>query len=153
MNMRKATVKDAARLADYKNRIINQCPYISRSKPTDVLKESKLLKSKNRLIVVCEASGVMAGVCRIKKAGHKGMISITIMAPFRGKNLGKNLLSKAMKESKNKFKTKLFIANIYSENSASIKFFERNGFQLAGKIPKGFRKNGKYHDKLIYVRV
>jgi len=153
MEIRLAKLSDSKKLADYKNSLLLTCSMISRSEPTSMEAVKKSLKSDRRLILICEHNTAIAGASTIKKRDHKGIISITISPNFQGKGLGKKLLSASMKAARKKFCTKVFISNIYSENTSSIKFFEKNGFLLAGKIPKGFYKNGKYHDKLIYVKV
>lgn len=94
----------------------------------------KKLKDKNALILVANHKIDFIGQIRFDM-GKENVIGVSITPEFRGKGLSSHLITKAikyLKKSKPKFKN--ITAYIKINNTASIKAFEKAGFQLDKKL-------------------
>jgi L-amino acid N-acyltransferase YncA len=78
-------------------------------------------------------------------------VSIYIDERWRGKGIGKKLLSEIIKLSEeNDFWT--LESRIFAENPGSIKIHEENGFRVVGRRERIGRLNGVWRDTLLLER-
>ncbi len=78
-------------------------------------------------------------------------VSIYIAEDARGKGIGKQLLSELVGQSEaNNFWT--LEARIFTENFASIKIHEENGFRIVGSRERIGQLNGIWRDILLLER-
>ena len=78
-------------------------------------------------------------------------VSVYIAENFRGKGVGKYLLSNLIKESEDAALWTLQ-SGIFSENTASIKLHEQCGFRVIGYREKIGKKDGVWKDTVIMER-
>ncbi len=78
-------------------------------------------------------------------------VSIYIAENFRGKGVGKYLLSKLIEESETAGLWTLQ-SGIFSDNTASIKLHEQCGFRVIGYREKIGKKDGIWKDNIIMER-
>jgi ribosomal protein S18 acetylase RimI-like enzyme len=78
---------------------------------------------------------------------HRGFLGMGLIKEFRGKGLGTQLLSRALKHAKDIGLEKIELS-VYTENADAIKLYKKLGFSEIGII-KHYRKlNGRYFDCL-----
>ena len=78
-------------------------------------------------------------------------VSVYIAESARGKGIGKQLLSELVRQSEaNNFWT--LEARIFTENFASIKIHEENGFRIVGSRERIGQLNGIWRDTLLLER-
>jgi L-amino acid N-acyltransferase YncA len=78
-------------------------------------------------------------------------VSIYIAKDSRGKGIGKQLLSELVRQSEgNDFWT--LEARVFTENFASIKIHEENGFRIVGSRERIGQLNGVWRDTLLLER-
>jgi ribosomal protein S18 acetylase RimI-like enzyme len=99
----------------------------------------KYFEKENNFCYVLKDKKNIAGYCRFDydKGEEAYVISIAIDPENQSKGLGSRLLSQSLKKMKNKKKIPL-LAEIKKENSASIKLFEKNGFEKYKENKGGF---------------
>jgi len=96
----------------------------------------------NKELYVIEAEGERAGQIRFDHGNEGAEIGISLSKYFRGKGLGSLSLEKGIGFMKGK--VKYLTAEIHKDNLASMKLFERFGFQF-----KEQKDNFKEYEKRI----
>lgn len=91
--------------------------------------ESKLL-DQNAFYLIGQFNGQSAAFIRFDISKNENIIGITLNKKFRGKGLSHEFLKLSVKEFKQKFPNKKITAFIKEENIASIKSFEKAGFNF-----------------------
>ena len=84
---------------------------------------------------------------------YKGVaeVSIYIAQDYRGKGLGKLMLNQLIETSEKEGYWTL-VAQIFSENKASIILHEKCGFRVVGTREKLAQRLGKWHDNCLLER-
>lgn len=99
-------------------------------------------------------SDEVVGWCALKliskKECFKGVaeVSIYLDNKYQNKGLGSVLLKKMILDSENHGFWTLQV-NIFSENEASIKFHQKNGFRIVGIRKKLAKLNGEWKDVIL----
>ena len=79
------------------------------------------------------------------RLAHRGFLGMGLIKDYRGRGLGTQLLTKALKHSKEIGLEKIELS-VYTDNTAAIKLYKKMGFTEIG-IVKHYRKlNGRYFD-------
>lgn len=99
----------------------------------------------------------VVGWCALKPVSkrevYKGVAEVSIYFDneYQGKGLGSVLLKKLILDSENHgFWT--LQANIFSENNASLRFHQKNGFRMVGVRKKIGKLNGEWKDVIMLER-
>ena len=99
----------------------------------------------------------VVGWCALKPVSkrevYKGVAEVSIYFDneYQGKGLGSILLKKLILDSENHgFWT--LQANIFSENEASLRFHQKNGFRMVGVRKKIGKLNGEWKDVIMLER-
>jgi RimJ/RimL family protein N-acetyltransferase len=87
----------------------------------------KLASQDTRMFLLLNQS-TPVGQIRFDREGNSWLISYSISGENRGKGFGKKIISLALKQFE---RGAHFIAKVKPENSASLKVFETNGFDLS----------------------
>ncbi len=101
------------------------------------------LISNNSPVFYAVENGIVVGWADITPAGnprlaHRGFLGMGLIEEFRGKGLGNQLLSRALKHAKDIGLEKVELS-VYTDNVAAIKLYKKLGFTEIGII-KHYRK-------------
>jgi RimJ/RimL family protein N-acetyltransferase len=81
------------------------------------------------------------------RLAHRGSLGMGLIADYRGRGLGTQLITKAIQHAKEIGLEKVELT-VYTENIAAIRLYKKMGFTEIGVV-KHYRKlNGKYFDCL-----
>lgn len=84
---------------------------------------------------------------------HVGGFGLSIDKRYRGKGLGNMLMDEVLNESKKKLKKLKYIyLEVFAENVAAIKLYEKKGFVKCGLFPKALKRKGKFTDEIIMYK-
>lgn len=157
---------DVGSLMDYINELIEEGARIALIKKVNLEEEKKHVKELLwkmekgvHISIVVEIEGKIAGRGDIWKPkpfpsafNHIAEIGIGLLKEYRDMGIGTKLLKLLMKLAKKKWKTEIFKLSVVSDNERARHVYERLGFKETGKIPNGYKKQGKYLDSIIMVR-
>ena len=89
----------------------------------------------------------------IGRCGHVANASYAMKKEFRGKGVGKYLVSRSLEEAGELgFRGMQFNA-VVAGNTAALRIYRQAGFETVGMIPGGFRlKDGSYSDMYVLYR-
>lgn len=79
---------------------------------------------------VLRDKGQVVGYCRFDLVGKAYNVSVALDPLYKGKGLGKKLLSESIKKMPAKTE---FLAKVKEGNEASLKIFKANGFIISGQ--------------------
>lgn len=81
------------------------------------------------------------------RLAHRGFLGMGLIKDYRGRGLGTQLLTRALKHAKEIGLEKVELS-VYTENKAAVKLYKKMGFTEIGVV-KHYRKlNGKYFDSI-----
>lgn len=157
LHIRLAHVDDASRIRDiYTPYILNTVFNLEESVETIEYYEQKIIESKDdKPFIVAEYNQKVIGFVYVSEVSFMLHLSNTCAlsiyvaedAPVRG--VGQALLS-ALESKLYLEGVNQIIANIVATNVRSIKFHEKNGFQLLSTFPQAGYKFGQWHDVKWY---
>lgn len=129
MKLRKAILDDWEILLDWRNDPITRLNSFDQKEIQELNHKTWLMDSlmnEYREIYVLEENFIPVGSIRVDRINlDKYMLSWTISPDHRGKGYGNKILEILLQDRKGEF-----MAEIKSENVASIKMTENNGFKL-----------------------
>lgn len=100
--------------------------------------------------VVAIVDGNVVGWCDITSLhrpvyAHCGELGIGVVAPYRGKGIGKALMHDALNRAKEKGLERIELT-VFEENKPAIALYQQIGFVIEGKKMNAVKINGKYDD-------
>lgn len=94
------------------------------------------LERPSRRMFVVEVSGAPAGVVRFDLEGERATISIALERSFRGHGLGSAVIERGCQTLAADDQTTLVEALVRPENVASLRAFERAGFEAVDRVER-----------------
>lgn len=99
----------------------------------------------------------LIGICGVNlKSGakeHVGTFGLSIDKKYRGKGLGGLLMDEVLHESMKKIKKmKCIYLEVFADNVAAIKLYEKKGFVRCGLFVNGLKRKGKLVDEIMMSR-
>ena len=115
------------------------------------------IQKRNYVYLLAEHEGSIIGACTVRRQKeetyhHVGIYDIVVKKEYWGEGIGNLLTKLILKQAKNKLKLKIIRLILYSGNTPAQKLYEKYGFRVAGKIPKGVLHGRKYMDEIIYYK-
>jgi L-amino acid N-acyltransferase YncA len=112
--------------------------------------------ANNDIVLIAEEDGKVAGSLEMKirsgKEAHVSAISLAIKKEFWGRKIGSKLVEEAIKKAKQRKLEKLVYA-VSSHNERSINLAKDTGFELAARLERNVKAEGKYYDLLIFEKL
>jgi RimJ/RimL family protein N-acetyltransferase len=85
------------------------------------------------------------------KTAHTGSIGgMYVREAARGTGLASALMEAVIDHATGQVEQLELAVN--AENARALKFYERHGFRIVGRMPRALRVNGRYYDELSMVR-
>lgn len=102
---------------------------------------------------VAVSDGKVIGWCDITPLdrpvyAHVGSLGIGVLAPYRGKGIGKALMKAALLKAKNKGLTRIELT-VREKNSTAISLYKKMGFEQEGIHKNGVRIDGIYENHVF----
>jgi len=159
VELRQIEESDLPELRDWRN-----SPYIRaytrEYRPLNMVNQKKwfelLSADRSNIMFAIETKGgeVTFGCCGLTginwKEGH-GEVSIYLgEGEWQGKGYATDALQLLLKYGFEELRLHRIYAIIFEYNEASVKFFEKNGFEFEGRHREARFWDGKFHDELVY---
>jgi ribosomal protein S18 acetylase RimI-like enzyme len=106
--------------------------------------------------VVADDGRRIAGTCTVMRAGehaedaHLGSLGIAVRPEARRQGIGSALLGHALERSRGRFE--IVQLSVLDVNETARRLYERHGFQTCGRVPRAFKRDGRYFDELLMWR-
>ena len=165
IQIRSAQKSDARGLLDLILECVVTSPYLSLSEgeiDNDIEAEQRWLDNAIEddnvcMLVALSDNHIVANVeLRIKplqKVKHWGELGITIKESFRGKGLGKQLLTELIDFAKNEKQLEYVRLSVFENNKNAISLYDKLGFEKCGVIRDSFKyKNLSYDNEIIMIK-
>jgi RimJ/RimL family protein N-acetyltransferase len=78
---------------------------------------------------------------------HCGSLGMGLLAPYRGRGIGEQLLQACVTKARAKGMTRVEL-QVRADNERAIRLYERAGFAREGTLRNAMRFDGKYYDAL-----
>lgn len=159
--IRKAQKKDAASLIEYINDVAAETDFltIGPSEFAETIKsEEEILeehtKSPNRIFLVAELDGKIAGVLNVdasdkSRLRHIGDFGITVRKDHWGKGIGAGLIQSMLDWAKATGILRKINLRVQTNNIAAISLYKKFGFKQEGEIKRDTYIHGKFFDSYI----
>jgi RimJ/RimL family protein N-acetyltransferase len=146
------------KLSKEKTYVIFQGEIVSEKSNKEWLKNNiKTIKEDKSIVKFLFHKDQLIGICNIGlRSGakeHIGSFGISIDKKYRGKGLGSLLMDEVLNESIKKLKKMKYIyLEVFAENIAAIKLYEKKGFVRCGLFTNGLKRKGKLVDEIMMCR-
>ena len=106
---------------------------------------------------VAAEDGRIVGLAWIHRQGealetrHVGYLTIEVLPEFRRRGVGSALLGRTLERCPGRFE--IVALETLPENAAGLRLYEKYGFVVHGRLPRGFHRAGVYHDFVLMHRV
>ncbi len=131
-----------------------QLPYPSREYWRRRLSENT--DSVYSLVAIIEGRIIgMADVAPFNRPrrNHAGAIGISVHANWQGKGVGKELMRAIVNLADNWLNLKRLELEVYADNEAAIRLYERFGFEVEGRLRQHAYRDGQYVDSIVMGRL
>lgn len=154
---------DAVKALRYINTLVKETPppMILADRTYNLKEERKVvkeilddIKKKKSVFVVAEFNGKIIGTCGIKqkemRRSHLGELGIAVLRDFRGKGLGKEMMSIVIDNSKETIKgLKKLRLDVYADNKNAMRLYKKFGFRVIARLPKDIKWGKIYMDAFL----
>ncbi|MBD3250500.1 MAG: GNAT family N-acetyltransferase [Candidatus Pacebacteria bacterium] len=158
---------DEKAMMDYINELSAEKTFILMQGETMTLEEEikyldswlEKISKKTGIMLSVFAEDTLIGVGSIElgrySTKHVGLFSISIKNEYRGKGIGKLLMSSIIDEAKKQLKDlEIINLTVQSENIVAQKMYESFGFKKYGLLPRGIKLVDGYRDhQLMYKQI
>lgn len=104
----------------------------------------KKLNDPSCKIYIFKLDNEFCGMARLEKSGDERVIGVSVAAEHRGKGLASQMIEMSSKDYVEKMKVNRIIAYIKSDNQASLKAFEKAGYQELTQVEMHGSLSKKY---------
>lgn len=84
---------------------------------------------------------------------HAGEIGISVHEDWQGKGVGKELMRAIVDLSDNWLNLTRLELEVYADNEAAIRLYERFGFEVEGKLRRHAFRDGQFVDSIVMGRL
>ncbi|MFD3449278.1 GNAT family N-acetyltransferase [Microbacteriaceae bacterium 4G12] len=161
MNIRRATVKDAAQILSIKQEIISSTSFfISSPKetPQDIEKEAQRIRESEEnggLVLVAEMDNTVVGFLSFSRNArerlkHTGSFGMGIKQDYCGNSIGSNMLHYLLDWAKTQEGLEKICLGVLSHNERAIYVYKKLGFREEGRQVKQVKfEDGSYADDVL----
>ncbi len=87
------------------------------------------------------------------RRSHAGAIGISVHADWQGKGVGKELMRAIVNLAENWLNLKRLELEVYADNEAAIRLYERFGFEVEGRLRQHAFRDGQFVDSIVMGRI
>jgi RimJ/RimL family protein N-acetyltransferase len=149
--------ESAAEFQRFINSFNRERAYLGNDRPLTVKEEKEWLSeaaSKNKkgsmIYLKALADGKLIGDCSAERGKFKAkgnvLVGIAILKNWRGKGLGKRMLSEVIALAKKKWEPKNVYLTVAENNAPARALYRSIGFREIGRWPDWINQYGKYED-------
>lgn len=84
---------------------------------------------------------------------HAGEIGISVHAEWQGKGVGKELMRAIVDLADNWLNLTRLELEVYADNEAAIRLYERFGFEVEGRLRQHALRDGQFVDSIMMGRI
>jgi len=84
---------------------------------------------------------------------HAGVIGISVHEDWQGKGIGKQLMRAIVDLADNWLNLTRLELEVYADNEAAIRLYERFGFEVEGRLRQHALRNGQFVDSIVMGRL
>jgi len=153
---------DAQIMTDYINTLSDERTFITYQGEHETLESEtaflnsilERIKNNKSVMLLVFAGDKLIGNCAIelgkRTERHVGTLGISIAKDYRGKGIGKILLEQTEKEAiENLEGLEIIFLTAFASNEKAIKMYEKAGYKVFGKFPKGIKLENGYDDHVL----
>ena len=165
LTIRPLETGDTRALLAFANSLIDEDTFVLLSgKPLTLAHESRyvsealsLIKKKEKIHLIAEVNGVIAGSAEIRRGKlrqhHVGEIGISICKEFRRKGIGRRLMSELIAGGK-RMGLRVLMMHCFENNTAALALYKKFGFMECGLLPEALYYRGEYIGELtLYKKI
>jgi RimJ/RimL family protein N-acetyltransferase len=150
-------------LLKFINRLVAEDTYLNLSGRAKTFEEeerwlkgtlTEIKTGKNILFWACYEDTIVGSVNILhgyERSWHVGKIGLMIDKDFRREGIGKFLLELILEKAKD-FDIRIATLEVFSDNVAAISLYEKVGFRVYGRLPKGLFRKGKFSDTIEMLK-
>ena len=103
--------------------------------------------------IVGESNGKAVGLCDVRslrpgtEQAHIGVLGITVRKEYRGKGIGKAMMTEAINRCRGKFEA--IRLGVFESNLRAIRLYEELGFARYGTFPRSVKRGETYHTEVL----
>lgn len=149
----------------YMKNIYKQTPYLARYGDAWTMTAEQELSflrnveaSDNEAMLACFLGSHIVGLCNIfpmdisLKGNYRCQIGVSVSSEYRGRGIGSLCMEKLLLLAQQAGYSQMEL-EVVASNQAAIRLYDKFGFQVGGRIIRGFRhKEGSYEDLLYMVK-
>lgn len=127
--------------------------------PSDAIWQERMAKAdKDHYSLVAEVEGLIVGqlglaVCSSPRRKHVANLGMGVLEQYQGKGVGSTLLAAALDLAINWLAVSRLELEVYVDNEAARKLYEKHGFVLEGTAKNYAFRNGQYADVYLMAKV
>jgi len=152
-----------AKYMDFINSVISEDDYIILSTKQTIENEEEFveswiqkIKNKQGISLTAFHNDEIIGNCDLNfcqddRRNHVAVFGITIKEGFREEKIGSKMMECLFSLAKESG-IKIVKLDVFSTNKRAQRVYEKMGFTIVGKVPKGIFRRGKYIDDIIMVK-
>jgi RimJ/RimL family protein N-acetyltransferase len=146
---------DVRSLLTFANALIAEDTFIMLSGKKLTMKEEtgyvteglRLMKKNEKIRLVATLDGIIVGSAEIRRGQrrkhHIGEIGISILKPYRGQGLGRELMRRLIREGK-RMGLRMLMLHSFENNTAALALYKKFGFTRSGILPGALNYRGGY---------
>ncbi|MBL7206508.1 MAG: GNAT family N-acetyltransferase [Candidatus Aenigmarchaeota archaeon] len=165
--LRYPKMSDAKNLMRHINSLIDERARIILTKKVTLEEEKKYLKgiidkSKKGLSIdlIAEVNGEFAGKFDVFRErnppsaiDHIAKFGLGLKRKYRNMGIGTEILKVLIEIAKKEFKAEIIELGIIADNDRAVHVYkDKMGFREVGRIPNGYKRDGKYLDRVIMIK-
>ena len=165
LTIRSLETMDTRALLAFANSLIEEDTFVLLSgKPLTLAHESRyvsealsLVKKKEKIHLIAEVNGVIAGSAEIRRGKlrkhHVGEIGISVSQKFRRQGIGRKLLSQIIEEGR-LMGLRVLMMNCFENNTIALSLYKKFGFIECGLLPEALMYKERYIGELtLYKKI
>ena len=117
----------------------------------------KKIAEKKQIFLSAWIDGKLAGSSGVELKrdafGHEGEFGIALRKEYRGKGIGKLLMSVVLKEAEKELPDlRIVTLGVFGENTLAREMYKSFGFEEFGWLPEGVMRKGQFDDHIFMYK-